>query len=386
MQNERGHYRVSAVIPCLNEEQTLAICINKALEAFKQMNIEGEVVVADNGSTDASRDIAQQCGARVIEVPERGYGAALIAGIEGAKGDIVIMADADDSYDWANIEPFITKIDEGYDLVMGNRFAGGIEPGAMPALHKYIGNPILSAIARMTFKTDIRDFHCGMRAFRRAAISTLNLKSPGMEFATEMVANAVRNELKIAEIPIKLHVDKRDRPPHLRSFRDGWRHLRFIMLYAPDHLFLIPGMIMTLLGLTLVMCLAQGPITLFGGYIGIHFLALGGLLSIVGYNILWIGCFGKIIVATRFPTLTSPLITFIKTRFHLEAGLLAGGLLTLSGAAIDLAILYKWLSNPSEPMESTIHPAFAATTLIAIGLSTVFNSFLISLQKEFSKN
>jgi len=375
---------VSAVIPCLNEEKTLAICIEKAFSAFKRLQIKGEVVVADNGSTDRSVEIATRLGARVVNVPERGYGAALIAGIKGSNGSTIIMADADDSYDWSEIGPFIEKINQGFDLVMGNRFKGGIEPGAMPKLHKYLGNPVLSTIARITFKSDIGDFHCGMRAFRKESILQLNLKCTGMEFATEMIANAIRHQLKIAEIPTKLYVDKRDRPPHLRSFRDGWRHLRFILLYAPDHLFLTPGLVFLLLGLLLVISLSRGSIILFGHYFGTHYLALGSLLSIIGYNILWMGIFAKGIVASRFKILETPLIRYFSTHFKLETGLIFGGIITLLGFGIDFSILREWAINPNEPMEETVHPAFVATTFMAIGVITIFNSFLISLKKEFS--
>lgn len=377
---------VSAVIPCLNEEKTLGICINKALDAFKRLRIAGEVVVADNGSSDASVEIATRLGARVVRVTERGYGAALIAGINAARGTTIIMADADDSYDWSEIGPFIEKINEGYDLVMGNRFKGGIEPGAMPILHKYLGNPVLSGIARITFKSNIGDFHCGMRAFRKNAIQSLGLKCTGMEFATEMIANAIRHQIKISEIPTKLYIDKRDRPPHLRSFRDGWRHLRFILLYAPDHLFLIPGLALMFLGLLLVLSLSLGSVTLFGQYFGTHYLALGSLLSIIGYNIIWMGIFAKTIVASRFKILETPLIRYFSSHFKLETGLVPGTILALLGFGIDLYVLAEWASNTAEPMEDTIHPAFAATTFMAIGIITIFNSFLISLKNEFAND
>src|SRR3954471_13477847 len=242
---------VSAVIPCLNEEQTLAICIQKAFQAFRELGVAGEVIVADNGSTDRSVEIATNLGARVVHERRKGYGAALLRGIHESRGEIILMADADDSYDWSAIAPFVRKIREGYDLVMGNRFQGGIEPGAMPPLHRYFGNPVLSLVARVAFRSAIGDFHCGMRAFTRAAFDRMQLRTTGMEFATEMVANAAHQNLRIGEIPVVLHPDKRTRPPHLRSFRDGWRHLRFILTYAPDHLYLIPGAMMLMAGLAL---------------------------------------------------------------------------------------------------------------------------------------
>ena len=220
---------VTAVMPCLNEERTLGGCIEKAQRAFREMGIVGEVVVADNGSTDRSVAIAESLGARVVHEPRKGYGSALMAGIADARGRVVVMADADDSYDWTSLGEFVKKMDEGYDLVMGNRFKGGIEPGAMPALHRYLGNPVLSTLARVMYGIPIADFHCGMRAFTREAFERMNPRTPGMEFATEMVINASHAGLRIAEIPTRLYPDKRDRAPHLRPFRDGWRNLRFML-------------------------------------------------------------------------------------------------------------------------------------------------------------
>lgn len=380
--NEQQSIEVSAVMPCLNEEKTIGNCIEKAREAFRRLGIQGEVVVSDNGSTDDSVTISTEMGARVVHCPVKGYGAALINGINSARGDIVVMADADDTYDWSAIGEFVNKVKEGYDLVMGNRFKGGIEPGAMPALHKYLGNPVLSAVARIAFNTRVGDFHCGMRGFRKQAIESLNLRSSGMEFATEMVANAARHQLRIAEIPTTLAVDKRDRPPHLRSFRDGWRHLRFILTYAPDYLFLAPGLVSMTIGLVLLFLLAVGPISLFGFYLGIHYLALACLLTLVGYNTLWIGVLAKTTVAQKFEVLKTPVIKYFSDRFRLEYGLLTGTVLVIAGIIVDLLIFLVWISDITEPMDATIHPAFTATTVIAIGVSTIFNSFLLSLQNE----
>ena len=232
---------VSAVMPCLNEEKTLGLCIDKIQRAFDEMGITGEIVVADNGSSDRSVEIAESLGARVVRERRKGYGSALLAGISAARGRIVVMADADDSYDWSVLGDFVRKIEEGHDLVMGNRFKGGIEPGAMPPLHRYFGNPVLSMLARVMYRIPINDFHCGMRAFTRESFDRMKVRTAGMEFATEMVVNASHAGLRIAEIPTRLYPDKRDRPPHLRSFRDGWRHLRFMLTYAPDWLYLVPG-------------------------------------------------------------------------------------------------------------------------------------------------
>jgi len=384
--NEHTPIEVSAVLPCLNEEKTIGLCIEKAQDAFKRLGIQGEVVVSDNGSTDGSVALSKSMGARVVHCSLKGYGAALINGINSARGEIVVMADADDTYDWSSIGDFVNKVREGYDLVMGNRFKGGIEPGAMPFLHKYLGNPVLSAVARFAFNTKVGDFHCGMRGFRKQAIQSLNLKSTGMEFATEMVANAARHQLRIVEIPTTLAVDKRDRAPHLRSFRDGWRHLRFILTYAPDYLFLAPGLAALVIGLILLSLLSLGPISLFGVYFGIHYLALACLLTLVGYNTLWIGIFAKTMVAQKFEILKTPVIRYFSESFRLEFGLLGGALLVVAGVVVDFLIFVEWISNIADPMDDTIHPAFAATTVIAIGVSTILNSFLLSLQNELKSS
>lgn len=371
--------RVSAVLPCLNEERTIGICIKKVFDAYSEMGITGEVIVADNGSTDRSIEIATQLGARVVHQSVRGYGAALRKGIEAARGDIIVMADADDSYDWSSIAPFIHKIQEGYDLVMGNRFKGGIAPGAMPLLHRYLGNPVLSAIARVAFGVSIGDFHCGMRAFRRDAVDRMLLTTDGMEFATEMVANAAHQGLRITEIPTRLYPDKRDRPPHLRSFRDGWRHLRFILTYAPDYLYIAPGSLLLVLGLAMQAILISGPIRLGDWYFGIHYLALASLFSMVGFNILNLGVFAKALMSMQYPGLRSRTLELVRKRFKLETGLICGGLLIALGGGVDIAILIEWISRDNAAMSDTVHLAFVATTLAGLGVNVMFSSFLLQL-------
>jgi glycosyltransferase involved in cell wall biosynthesis len=370
---------VSAVIPCLNEEQTLAVCIEKAFRGFAELGVRGEVIVADNGSTDRSVEIALALGARVVHAATKGYGAALICGISEARGDIIVMADADDSYDWSATAPFVHKIREGYELVIGNRFKGGIERGAMPGLHRYFGNPVLSLVSRVAFRTPIGDFHCGMRAFTRSAFAKMQLKTTGMEFATEMVANAAHQRLRIAEVPVVLYPDKRNRPPHLRSFRDGWRHLRFILTYAPDYLYLAPGAVLLLLGLTLESLLAGGPVLLGGAYLGIHFLALGSLFTLVGFNIINLGVLAKTLMTQRYAGLQSRTVNFVRRRFALEIGLIAGATLGLFGVVIDSAISLKWLTHFDRPMDSSVHLAFVATTALVLGLNLIFSSFLLNM-------
>lgn len=370
---------VSAVMPCLNEELTLRVCILKAQQCFAALGIEGEVIVADNGSTDRSAEIARSLGARVVNQPVKGYGAALTAGIEAARGEIVIMADADDSYDWGGLGPFIEKIHEGYDLVVGNRFKGGIAPGAMPALHRYFGNPVLSTVARVIHRAPIGDFHCGLRAFTRTAFARMRLRTSGMEFATEMVVSAARAGLRITEVPTTLKPDGRNRAPHLRSFRDGWRHLRFIFTYAPNYLYLAPGGIMFLAGFVLVMLLARGPIELGGHYLGIHFLALGSLLALAGFNVINLGVLAKAIAVSQLPAADSRIRRWALNAFTLEGGLIAGVVLLLCGLVTDGYILVRWLRSNGATQDETVHSAFAATLLIVLGLNIVFSSFLLNM-------
>ena len=373
------NFDVSVVMPCLNEENTVGLCIRKAQECFNRLGINGQVVISDNGSTDNSIRIASELGAKVVLQPIKGYGAALMKGIEAADGDIIIMGDSDDSYDWGNIGPFISKINEGYDFVMGNRFKGGIEPGAMPPLHRYLGNPVLSFISRIVYRIPIGDFHCGMRAFTKSAYQTMRVRTTGMEFATEMVASASRNNLRITEIPIKLYPDKRGRPPHLRSFRDGWRHLRFIMMYAPDYLYLFPGGLIFLLGLALQLFLAGGPNYLFGQYFGIHFLALGGLFSLAGFNVLTMGVLVKLLVSKRYPSFRTSFLLWFSNSFRLEKGLVFGTLLFLLGLIVTSVILYQWLAYPGLSMEASVHPSFVATHIMVLGLNIVFSSFALGM-------
>ena len=254
---------VSVVMPCLNEEKTVAICIKKAMGAMEEMGVTGEVVIADNGSTDGSQDIARECGARVVEIETKGYGAAIRGGIEAAEGTYIIMGDSDDSYDFTGLRPFIEKLREGYDLVMGNRFRGGVAPGAMPPLHRYLGNPVLSFIGRLLFRTPIRDFHCGLRGFSKDAFHRMDVRTTGMEFASEIVVKASLFGMRIEEVPTTLSPDGRDRAPHLRSWHDGWRHLRFLFIFSPRWLFLYPGTALSGLGLAAVlyMVFAEVPRT-----------------------------------------------------------------------------------------------------------------------------
>jgi hypothetical protein len=370
---------VSAVIPCLNEERSVGICVAKALQSFAALGVAGEVVVVDNGSSDRSAEVAAASGARVVREAVKGYGAALRTGIHSAQGGIIVMGDADDSYDWGSIGPFITKIQEGYDIVIGNRFLGGIQPGAMPPLHRYVGNPVLSAITRLAFDVRVGDVHCGMRAFTHEAFQRLNMNTHGMEFATEMISSAAHQRLRITEVPIRLYPDKRGRPPHLRTFRDGWRHLRFILTHAPDYLYLAPGALLLIAGFSSLLLLAQGPVSVGGMRLGIHVLALGALVTLAGFNVINLGVFAKSLMARRHPGIESRLLRLLQGRHTLEWGLIAGALVMLVGLVIDASILATWLAQPGRPMENTVHLAFVASTLIVLGLNLLFSSFLLAM-------
>jgi glycosyltransferase involved in cell wall biosynthesis len=373
-------------MPCLNEERTVGICIEKALTAFQQMGILGEVVVADNGSADRSVEIASRLGAKVVHVAIKGYGAALTAGIEAARGEYVIMADSDDSYDWLELKPFVAALDAGNDVVVGNRFLGGIDPHAMPALHRYLGNPILSWLARTVHRAPIGDFHCGMRAFRRDAFARMNVRTSGMEFATEMIVNSVKAGLRIVEVPTRLHRDGRDRPPHLRSFRDGWRHLRFILTYGPNYLYLAPGGFLFAIGVGMIAALVRGPITILGQYFGIHFLALACALTLVGFNIINYGILAKVVGLRRSNAPNSRVARWAMSRFSLEGALIAGASLMILGVGCDGWLAFKWLGHGGAPMDSTVHAAFAATLAIVIGVNLSLGAFLLHMLVSEAKS
>ncbi|HEY9721799.1 MAG TPA: glycosyltransferase family 2 protein, partial [Oscillatoriaceae cyanobacterium] len=277
---------LSILMPCLNEAETLAICIQKAQAFLRESGVEGEVLIADNGSTDGSQAIASALGARVIHVPERGYGAALLEGIRQAYGRYVVMGDADDSYDFSSLGAFLVRLREGHQLVMGNRFQGGIAPGAMPPLHRYLGNPVLTGIGKLFFGSPCGDFHCGLRAFDRAAIEGLQLRTLGMEFASEMVVKATLHGLRIAEVPTRLAKDGRSRPPHLRSWRDGWRHLRFLLMYSPRWLFFYPGASLVLLGLFLMALVLPGPRHVGMATLDVHTLYVAAGMVLLGVQTL----------------------------------------------------------------------------------------------------
>jgi len=375
---------LSIVIPCLNEEGTLPIVIGKSLKTFERLNIEGEVIVSDNGSTDKSVEVAQSCGARVVHCPKKGYGKALIYGMKAAQGKWLIMGDADDSYNFEEIDDFIKYLGEGYDLVMGTRIKGRIEKGAMPFLHRYLGTPVLTRVLNSFFSLNISDCNCGMRGLTKRAFLAMNLLSEGMEFASEMMIKAGLNDLKIKEIPITLYCDKRDRAPHLRTWSDGWRHLRFMMLYAPKHTFMLPGLLFMLIGLLLMVPLAFGPTTLGPITLDYHWSLLGSLFAAIGFQALNIGVFAKIYAYAHGYVPLDEFITKFQRVFKLERGILYGCSLFVVGLMLNSGVLVEWIRSDFGGMHRAGMVALASTCMI-FGLQIFFASFFIStmyLHKE----
>ena len=369
------------MLPCLNEAETLEACIHKSQASIARMKIAGEVIVADNGSTDGSQDIARRLGARVIEVSVRGYGAALQGGIEAAHGEFLIMADADDSYDLAGLEPFVEKLREGFDLVMGNRFAGGIAPGAMPPLHRYLGNPVLTAVGRLFFRSPIRDFHCGMRGFRRNSILRLGLRTTGMEFASEMVAKAALQGLKVTEVPTPLARDGRSRPPHLRSWQDGWRHLRFLLLYSPRYLFLLPGVLLMLVGAVGGGALMVGPVTIGGVRFDVNTMLYFSAAIILGSQLVLFWTFAEIFATGEGLLPPDPKLFAAFDYIRLEMGLAVGGGMFLAGLAGGLAAVADWGSRGFGDLEAsrTLRLVIPSVTLMILGAQGVMSSFFLSV-------
>jgi glycosyltransferase involved in cell wall biosynthesis len=372
---------LSILMPCLNEAETLAICIKKAQKALDDLQVNGEVVVADNGSTDGSPDIAASLGARVIHVAEKGYGSALLGGIKAARGKYIIMGDADDSYDFTNLGPFLEKLRAGYDLVMGNRFKGGIEPNAMPLLHKYLGNPVLTGIGRLFFRSPCGDFHCGLRGFSKAAIQRLDLRTRGMEFASETVVKASLHGLRITEVPTTLSVDGRNRPPHLNTWRDGWRHLRFLLLYSPRWLFLYPGLLLMLIGTAVSGWLLVGPRVVDGITFDVHTFLYAAIAIVIGYQTVIFAIFTKVFAITEGLLPEDPRLKTLFRFIRLETGILAGALLLATGIGLSIYALSYWGSTSFGPLDplQTMHLVIPAVTLIALGLQTVLSSFFLSI-------
>ena len=379
---DAAELEVTILMPCLDEAETIATCVTKALGFLDRTGIHGEVLIADNGSVDGSPEIAERLGARVIHVPTRGYGAALISGIEAAKGRYVIMGDADDSYDFSALDDLVRELRGGADLVMGNRFKGGIRPGAMPALHRYVGNPVLSFVGRLFFRSEIGDFHCGLRGFRRKSAQDLDLRTTGMEFASELVVKASLAKQRIVEVPIVLHPDGRSRPPHLRSWRDGWRHLRFLLLFSPRWLLFYPGLALVAIAATLMAVLATGLWSPGHGRLAEGLLVGAGGLMIVGVQAVQFSLLARVFAETQ--RLLPPMrrrVSGLVDRITMEIGLIGGSLMVLC-AAIGL-ILSLLLSRSSDPHADVATVAFRLGTfsvvLGVLGLQFVLGATFLSL-------
>jgi glycosyltransferase involved in cell wall biosynthesis len=372
---------VSIVMPCLNEAESLGICIEKARGALQALGISGEVIVADNGSSDGSQEIARGLGARVVEVEAKGYGSALLGGITTACGGFVIMGDADDSYDFSAIGPFVEKLREGYDLVMGNRFAGGIRPGAMPALHRYLGNPVLSRIGRLFFNSPVGDFHCGLRGFQKAAIEGLDLRTTGMEFASEMIVKATLMDLRITEVPTTLSPARRTRQPHLRTWRDGWRHLRFLLVYSPRWLFLYPGAFLMLAGLVVGGWLIPGPRRIGGIGFDVHTLLYAAGAIIIGFQSVVFAFFTKIFAISEGLLPEDPRLTKAFKYITLETGLAAGSLLVVAGLAGSLYAFLHWSLGSFGPLDATrtLRIVIPSLTALMLGSEVILSSFFLSV-------
>lgn len=375
---------LTILMPCLNEAETLATCIAKARGSLERLGVAGEVLIADNGSTDGSVQLAEKCGARVVHVAAKGYGSALRGGIAAARGKFILMGDADDSYDFSSIEPFLTELRTGHDLVMGCRMprgGGTIVPGAMPWKHRWIGNPVLSFIGRLFFNSPATDFHCGLRAFSKSAYERMDLRTTGMEFASEMVIKATLRDLSMAEVPITLHPDGRSRPPHLRSWRDGWRHLRFMLLFSPRWLFLVPGLVLAGAGAFLVSALSFGPLRVGSASLDSGTLAVAGMALLLGIQLLSFSLFVKVFTVSQGLLPRDRFLEQVLRVASLERMIVLGGLLLVAGSGLLLHAFVLWRDAGFGPLSysENMRRLLPAATLILVGLQTVFSGFFVSV-------
>jgi len=374
---------VSFVMPCLNEAQTIQRCVEAAVRCIREHRLAGEVVVGDNGSTDGSQELARRAGARVVAVPVRGYGAALHGAITAARGKYIIMGDSDLQHDFSECYPFVERLREGYDLVMGSRRLGRVMPGAMKWKNRYLGAPALSFAGRFLFRAPVTDFHCGLRAFTRDSYQALPIRTTGMEFASEHIIKATLAGHRITDIPITVHPDGRDRPPHLRPWRDGWRHLRFMLLLSPRWTLAVPGLVLMLLGIALgsIVALSRGPIVIAGVGFDIHTLAIASLMTIVGYTAFTIGVAARIFAVQEELGPPDPPLQKAFSYFTLERGIAAGAIMFLIGAALIAVLGWRALTVGIRPDEvpTTMRPMLVGATLVAIGVQTVLMSFFYSM-------
>jgi glycosyltransferase involved in cell wall biosynthesis len=372
---------VSVVMPCLNEAETLERCILAAQKAFEEANIAGEVIVADNGSTDGSQDIASRLGAQVVRVAARGYGSALMGGITSSAGKYIVMGDADASYDFGHIPRFLKELRAGSDLVMGNRFLGGILPGAMPPLHRYLGNPALTGIGRLFFGGSCGDFYCGLRGFKKQAYEKMDLRTTGMEFATEMVVKANLLGMKISEVPTTLSPDGRTRPPHLRTWRDGWRTLRFFLLYSPRWLFLYPGFALALVGCVVGAWLLPGPRKVGAVIFDVHTMLYAAIAILLGFQAIAFAVFTKLFAISEGLLPPDPVLEKFFRFISLEIGLILGTILTLAGFATSVYAVRVWEIHSFGPLDfsQTLRIVIPAVLCLTLGVQTIFSSFFLSV-------
>jgi len=372
---------LTVVMPCLNEAETVATCVRKAVGFLRDQDISGEVVVADNGSTDGSQQLAADAGARVVPVSEKGYGNALMGGIVAARGRFIVMGDADDSYDFTNLMPFVQSLRDGADLVMGNRFQGGIEPGAMPALHRYIGNPVLSFIGRLFFSSKIGDFHCGLRGFRRDSVMKLGLQATGMEFASELVVKATLAKQRITEVPTTLAKDGRSRPPHLRSWRDGWRHLRFLLLFSPRWLFFMPGLAVLVLGIVIGAVVIPRPFSVGTVTFDVDTLVAASAMVVIGFQSVLFALFTQVYASAEGFLPEDKRVRHILKTLSLERGLLAGGVLAVAGI-VGLAVsLSYWGSTSFGSLDynHALRLVVPSVTALIVSCQIILGTFFLSI-------
>lgn len=372
---------LSVIMPCLNEHETVGTCVRKALAALREENIVGEVIVADNGSTDGSTEIAQAEGARVIHVADKGYGNALKGGILAASGEYILMADSDDSYDFRHTARFLEKLRAGSDLVMGNRFRGGIAKRAMPPLHRYLGNPVLTGLGRLFFHSPCEDFHCGIRGFRKDSFLRMDIRSAGMEFASEMVVKASLLQMKVSEIPTTLSPDGRSHPPHLRSWRDGWRHLRFLLMYSPRWLFLYPGLCMMLLGLAGCIWLLPGPRFVYGVGLDVHTLLYAFVSVLMGFQLVAFAVFTKVFAISEGLLPQDPRLNRVFRYITLETGLAIGVVLMACGIGGSIFAVSGWAARSFGALDPArmLRVVMPAVFSLTLGVQIICSSFFLSI-------
>jgi hypothetical protein len=376
-----GEVELSVVMPCLNEAETLGSCIAKARTAIEAANIAGEIIVADNGSSDGSQAIAESHGAHVVSVTPKGYGSALMGGIAAARGKYIVMGDADASYDFGDIPLFVNQLRAGHDLVMGNRFMGGIRPGAMPPLHRYLGNPVLTEIGKLFFHSPCGDFHCGLRGFTKAAYTRMGLRTTGMEFASEMVVKATLFGMPICEVATPLLPDGRTRAPHLHTWRDGWRHLRFLLLYSPRWLFLYPGLALMLIGVLVGGWLLPAPRQIGHAVLDVHTLLYAAVAVLLGFQAIAFAVFTKIFAIMEGLHPPETALNKMFRYVNLESGLIVGAALSLTGLAISAYAVHLWSARAFGPLDisHTLRLVIPAALCLTLGVQTIFSSFFMSV-------